>query len=154
MFVRFREDGPSPARRTPSSGQGFTAMMTWTRAKRRIGYMVVIVSCATNNARLEQDDCYAVPAKPAQPHEHPFAPCPPNSLDNHTDKAQRDGITGHNTPNNTGVGGRETRSRSRLQLEERDMWTALFILTLTAAISFGVAAIVLPHIKYLAPFGG
>jgi hypothetical protein len=34
------------------------------------------------------------------------------------------------------------------------MWTALFILRLAAAISFGVAAIVLPHIKYLARFGG
>jgi hypothetical protein len=46
------------------------------------------------------------------------------------------------------------RSRSRLQLEERDVWTTLFIFALAAAISFGVAAIVLPRIKYLARLGG
>jgi hypothetical protein len=44
--------------------------------------------------------------------------------------------------------------RSRLQFEERDMWTTLFSLTLTAAICFGVAAIVLPHVRYLARFSG
>jgi hypothetical protein len=77
----------------------------------------------------------------------------PKSLDNHTDKAQRDGIIGHNIQQYRRRWQRD-RLRSRLQFEERDMWTTLFSLTLTAAICFGVAAIVLPHVRYLARFSG
>lgn len=58
------------------------------------------------------------------------------------------------TSNNTGAGGRETDCAPACNSEERDMWTTLFSLTLTAAICFGVAAIVLPHVKYLARFSG
>jgi hypothetical protein len=52
--------------------------------------------------------------------------------------------------NNTGAGGRETSRAPACNHEERDMWITLFSLALGAAVSFGVAAVVLAHSTYLA----
>jgi hypothetical protein len=72
-------------------------------------------------------------------------------LDNRTDKAQADSIIGHNKQQYRRRWQRD-QSRSRLQPEEREMWTTLFSLALATAVCCGGAAVVLARSKYVAKY--
>lgn len=72
-------------------------------------------------------------------------------LDNRTDRAQPSNTIGHNTQQYRRRWQRDL-SRSRLQSEEREMWTTLFSLTLAAAVCSGVAAVVMTRNQYLAKY--
>jgi hypothetical protein len=72
-------------------------------------------------------------------------------LDNRTDKAQGYSIIGHNKQQYRRRWQRD-QSRSRLQPEEREMWTTLFSLALATAVCCGGAAVVVARSKYVAKY--
>lgn len=72
-------------------------------------------------------------------------------LDNRTYKAQGHSIIGHNKRQYRRRWQRD-QSRSRLQPAEREMWIALFSLTLATAVCCGGAAVVLARSKYVAKY--